>query len=126
MFLRIVIILQTVALFAAPVTAGLMLSTSYGHYWHSGASYTVFVIAVVHLVTAVLAWRPGGGSPKPIRFAAVFLAFTLAQVALGLAHVTVVHVPLGVLMFAFSLLHLSRVLAERRGAGDQVTATARG
>jgi heme A synthase len=110
--LRVMIGLQTLAAFLAPVTAGLLLTSPSGHALHSASAYTLFTVAVVHVVVAVLAWRPGGGSPKPILYAAVFLALTLAQVALGIAHVKTVHVPLGVLMFGFSLLQLSRVRAR--------------
>ncbi|MGW3352589.1 hypothetical protein ACWDA3_55650 [Nonomuraea rubra] len=109
-FLRVVIALQTLAVFAAPVTAGLLLTTPGGHVLHSAAAYSVFGVAVVHVAAAILAWRPGGGSPRPILNAAGFLAATLAQVALGIAHVTTLHIPLGVLMFGLSLLQLSRVL----------------
>ncbi|MEV0823113.1 hypothetical protein [Nonomuraea rubra] len=109
-FLRTAIALQTLAVFAAPVTAGLLLTTPGGHVLHSAAAYSVFGVAVVHVAAAVLAWRPGGGSPGPILNAAGFLAATLAQVALGIAHVTTLHIPLGVLMFGLSLLQLSRVL----------------
>ncbi|MGR6922150.1 hypothetical protein ACU635_48550 [[Actinomadura] parvosata] len=109
-FLRAVIALQTLAVFAAPVTAGLLLTTPDGHVLHSASAYTIFVVAVVHVAAAVLAWRPGGGSPRPVLQAAGFLAATSAQVALGIAHVTTLHVPLGALMFGLSLLHLSRVL----------------
>lgn len=107
-FLRVTIGLQTLATFLAPVTAGLLLTTPSGKALHSASAYTVFAVAVVHVVAAVLVWRPGGGSPKPILQAAVFLGLTLAQVALGIAHVKTVHVPLGVLLFGFSLLQLSR------------------
>jgi hypothetical protein len=109
-FLRVAIALQTLAVFAAPVTAGLLLTTPSGHVLHSAAAYSVFTVALVHLAAAILAWRPGGGPPRPILNAAGFLAATLAQVALGIAHVTTLHVPLGVLMFGMSLLQLSRVL----------------
>ncbi|GAA4987091.1 hypothetical protein HD597_007440 [Nonomuraea thailandensis] len=109
-FLRVAIALQTLAVFAAPVTAGLLLTTPSGHVLHSAAAYTVFAVALVHVAAAILAWRPGGGSPRPILNAAGFLAVTLAQVALGIAHVTTLHIPLGVLMFGLSLLQLSRVL----------------
>ncbi|GAA2884349.1 hypothetical protein [Nonomuraea rubra] len=109
-FLRVAIALQTLAVFAAPVTAGLLLTTPGGHVLHSAAAYSVFGVAVVHVAAAILAWRPGGGSPRPILNAAGFLAATLAQVALGIAHVTTLHIPLGVLMFGLSLLQLSRVL----------------
>jgi heme A synthase len=107
-FLRFTIGLQTLAVFLAPVTAGLLLTTPNGHSLHSASAYTIFVVAVVHVLAAVLAWRPGGGSPRPIVSAAVFLALVLVQVALGIAHVTVVHIPLGVLLFGVSLLQLSR------------------
>lgn len=111
--LRIMIVLQTVALFAAPITAGLLLTTPHGHTLHSMASYTVFVVAVVHVVAAVLAWRPGGGSATPIMHATGFLLIVSAQVALGLAGATAVHVPLGVLLFGVSLVQASRLWPRR-------------
>ncbi|MFG2076069.1 hypothetical protein SAMN05421874_13274 [Nonomuraea maritima] len=117
MYLRIVIALQTVAVFLAPITAGLLLSSPSGHVLHSAAAYTVFTVAVVHVITAILVWRPGGGSPRPIAHAAGFLALTLAQVALGIAHVLTLHVPLGVLMFGVSVLQLSRHARARGDAG---------
>jgi heme A synthase len=107
-FLRAVIGLQTLAVFLAPITAGLLLTSPSGKALHSASAYAVFTVAVVHVIAAVLAWRPGGGSPRLLLPAVVFLGLTLAQVALGIAHVTTVHVPLGVLMFGFSLLQLSR------------------
>jgi len=108
-FLRVTIALQTLAVFLAPVTAGLLLTTPGGHVLHSASAYTVFVVAMVHVVAAVLAWRPGGGSARPILHAAVFLVLVLTQVALGIAHVKTVHVPLGVLLFGISLLRLAQV-----------------
>ncbi|WP_328809062.1 hypothetical protein [Nonomuraea montanisoli] len=114
MFLRVAIILQTLALFAAPVTAGLLLSTPSGHTLHSASAYTVFIVTLVHLIVAILMWRPGGGSPRPILYAAVMFVLTSAQVALGIAHVKTVHVPLGVLLFGLSVLQLSRVPSGRR------------
>lgn len=114
MFLRVAIILQTLALFAAPITAGLLLTAPSGRTLHSVSAYAVFTVAIVHVIAAILVWRPGGGSPKPILYAAVFLGATLAQIALGIAGVKTVHIPLGVLMFGMSVLQLSRVLADRR------------
>lgn len=114
MFLRIAIILQTVALFAAPITAGLLLSIPSGRTLHSISAYGVFTVAVLHLVTAILVWRPGGGSPRPILYAAGFLGLTLAQIALGIAEVKTLHVPLGVLLFGLSVLQLSRLSTGRR------------
>ncbi|WP_440063671.1 hypothetical protein [Streptosporangium sp. OZ121] len=114
MFLRAVIALQTLVVFTAPITAGLLLSSPSGQALHSASAYGVFTVSVVHLATAILLWRPGGGSPGPILYAAVFLGLTLAQVALGIARLKTLHIPLGVLLFGLSLLHLSRVLADRR------------
>ncbi|RSM75729.1 hypothetical protein DL991_26990 [Amycolatopsis sp. WAC 01375] len=114
--LRVAILVQTLAVFLTPISAGLLLTVPYGHALHSATSYTLFVVAVLHVITAVLVWRPGGGSPKPIAPAAVFLALTLAQVFLGLAQVTAVHVPLGVVLFGFSLIQLDRIRPARETA----------
>jgi len=110
-FLRATVALQTLAVFLAPVTAGLLLTTPNGHVLHSASAYTVWSVAVVQVVAAVLAWRPGGGSPRTILYAGVFLGLVTAQVFLGIAHVTTLHVPLGVLLFGLSLVQLSRLSA---------------
>ncbi|QKV77447.1 hypothetical protein [Amycolatopsis sp. Hca4] len=107
-FLRGTIALQTLALFLAPITAGLLLTTPNGHVLHSASAYTIWTVAVLQVIAAVLVWRPGGGSPRAIPYAAVFLGLVTAQVFLGIAHVTTVHVPLGVLLFGVSLVQLSR------------------
>ncbi|GAA3408185.1 hypothetical protein [Streptosporangium vulgare] len=116
MFLRVAVTLQTLALFAAPITAGLLLSSPGGRTLHSVSAYGVFTVAVSHLVIAILLWRPGGGSPRPILYAAGFLGLVLAQIALGIAQVKTLHVPLGVLLFGLSVLQLSQVSAGRRRA----------
>lgn len=116
-FLRLTMALQTLAVFLAPVTAGLLLTTPNGHVLHSASAYTVWIVAVVQVVAAVLAWRPGGGSPRAILYAGVFLGLVTAQVFLGIAHVTTVHVPLGVLLFGLSLVQLSRPSAYLRPRG---------
>lgn len=105
-FLRATIALQTLAVFLTPVTAGLLLTTPSGLALHSASAYALYVVVLVHVVAAVLAWRPGGGSPRPILHAVGFLVLASAQVALGIAHVKTVHVPLGVLLFGLSLLQL--------------------
>ncbi|MEU8250869.1 hypothetical protein [Nonomuraea sp. NPDC048916] len=114
MYLRVAIALQTLAVFTAPITAGLLLSSPDGRTLHSVSAYGVFTAAVLHLITAISVWRPGGGSPRPILYAVAFLGLTLAQIALGIAQVMTLHVPLGVLMFGMSVLQLSQVLADRR------------
>ncbi|MFI6505916.1 hypothetical protein [Nonomuraea typhae] len=111
MFLRVVIMLQTIAVFVQAITAGVMLSSPHGGALHSAGSYTLFVVVVVHVIAAVLAWRPGGGPARPIWLALGFLVLVSAQVAVGLAGVAVVHVPLGMLLFGLSVLHLVRIWA---------------
>lgn len=113
MLLRVAITLQTLAVFLAPVTAGLLLTVPSGRALHSASAYTVFTVSLLHVVAAVLAWRPGGGSPRPILYAAGFFALTLAQIALGIAHVKTLHVPLGVLLFGMSVVQLGWVWAGR-------------
>jgi hypothetical protein len=121
MFLRVAITLQTMALFVQAITAGLLLSSPHARALHSAGAYGVFSVALLHLVVAILVWRPGGGSPRPILYAVGFFGLTLAQIALGIAHVKTLHVPLGVLMFGMSVLQLSRVWPGRR---THVAATA--
>ncbi|GLX01263.1 hypothetical protein [Microtetraspora sp. NBRC 16547] len=114
MFLRIAITLQTVGVFVQAITAGLLLSSPNSAALHSAGAYGLFVVALLHLVVAILVWRPGGGSPRPILYAGGFLGLTLAQVALGIAQVKTLHIPLGVLMFGMSALQLVWIWTGRR------------
>ena len=116
-FLRFAIGVQTLSAIIAPITAGVLLTAPSGRTLHSAAAYTVFTVALVHLVAAIAVWRPGGGPAKPIGYASGFLAATLLQVAAGIAGVMTVHVPLGVLMFGVSLLQLTQVRSAARPAG---------
>jgi heme A synthase len=113
-FLRAAIALQTVTVFIQSITAGLLLSVPSGGALHSAGAYTLFFVTLAHLIVAILVWRPGGGSPRHLLYAAGFFALTLAQIALGIAQVKTLHVPLGVLMFGGSVVHLGRVWAGRR------------
>jgi hypothetical protein len=108
--LRTTVALQTAAVFVQSITAGLMLTLPNGHVLHSAGSYTLWVVTVVHVVVAVLAWRPGGGSPRPIWYAAGFLALITAQVYIGVFHLTALHVPLAAALLAASVLYLVRIL----------------
>ncbi|MEV4362492.1 hypothetical protein [Nonomuraea sp. NPDC049625] len=116
--LRIAITLQTLAVFVQAITAGLLLSLPGGGALHSAGAYATFVVTLLHLVVSILVWRPGGGSPRPIRYAAGFFVVTSAQIALGIAHVKTVHVPLGVLMFGMSVIQLGRIWDGRRTRVD--------
>ncbi|MFF6778603.1 hypothetical protein ACFY8W_34350 [Streptomyces sp. NPDC012637] len=117
-FTRVAIGLQTLTLFFQATTAGLLLSTSYGYTLHDYGSKVMYGATMVYVLAAVLAWKPGGGPARPVLYATGFLVLASAQVALGVAHVPSLHVPLGVLMFGLSVLDLGRVLvAGRAGRG---------
>ncbi|MFE6835365.1 hypothetical protein ACFVFI_11100 [Streptomyces sp. NPDC057705] len=112
-FEQVAIALQTLSIFFQAATAGLLLSTSYGETLHGVGARVMYGATMLYVLAAVLAWRPGGGSPRPILYASGFLVLASVQVVLGIARVPSVHVPLGVLMFGLSLLDLGRVLSTR-------------
>ncbi|MFC9424621.1 hypothetical protein [Streptomyces sp. NPDC056987] len=117
-FLRAAIALQTVAIFFQAVTAGLLLSTAYGETLHSVGARVMYAASMLYVLAAVLAWRPGGGSPRPVLHATGFLVLASVQVVLGIAHVASLHVPLGTLMFGLSTLQLGRTLVGLRVRAD--------
>ncbi|MEU9081434.1 hypothetical protein [Streptomyces sp. NPDC048357] len=112
-FQQVAIALQTLSLFFQAATAGLLLSSSHGEVLHGVGARVMYGASMLYVLAAVLAWRPGGGSPRPILYASGFLVLASAQVVLGIARVPSVHVPLGVLMFGLSVLDLGRVLSAR-------------
>ncbi|MFD0411672.1 hypothetical protein [Kitasatospora sp. NPDC127116] len=112
-FLRVSVALQTATVLLQAVSAGLLLSTSYGELLHGIGARVMYGASMLYVLAAVLAWRPGGGSPRPILHASGFLVLASAQVVLGVAHVPSVHVPLGVLIFGLSVAVLVRMPAAR-------------
>ncbi|MEU0298669.1 hypothetical protein ABZ252_04215 [Streptomyces sp. NPDC006175] len=107
-FLRIAITLQTLTIFLQAVSAGLLLTASYGETLHSVGARVMYGASMLYVIAAVLAWRPGGGSPQPVWHASGFLVLASVQVVVGIAHIPSVHLPLGVLMFGLSVLALAR------------------
>ncbi|GGR10383.1 hypothetical protein [Streptomyces netropsis] len=107
-FLHIAIALQTLTIFLQAVSAGLLLTASYGETLHSVGARVMYGASMLYVLAAVLAWKPGGGSPRPVWHASGFLVLASVQVVLGVAHVPSVHLPLGVLMFGLSVLALAR------------------
>lgn len=107
-FLQIAIVLQTLTIFLQAVSAGLLLTSSYGEVLHSVGARVMYGASMLYLLAAVLAWKPGGGSPRPVWHATGFLVLASVQVVLGIAHVPSLHLPLGVLMFGLSVLALAR------------------
>ncbi|MGW6913128.1 hypothetical protein ACWGB8_04795 [Kitasatospora sp. NPDC054939] len=118
-FLGVAIAAQTLALLFQAVTAGMLLSTSYGETLHSVGARVMYGASMLYVLAAVLAWRPGGGPARPILYSTGFLALASVQVVLGVAHKPEYHVPLGVLMFALSLLALQPVWTGALAAGRQ-------
>ncbi|MEV0439261.1 hypothetical protein AB0I84_45860 [Streptomyces spectabilis] len=107
-FLRIAIALQTLTIFLQAVSSGLLMTSSYGATLHDVGARVMYGSTMLYVLAAVLAWRPGGGSPRPVWHASGFLVLASVQVAVGIAHVPSVHLPLGVLMFGLSVLALAR------------------
>ncbi|MGW0828346.1 hypothetical protein [Streptomyces sp. NPDC002845] len=107
-FLQIAIALQTLTIFLQAVSAGLLLTSSYGEVLHSVGARVMYGASMLYVLAAVLSWKPGGGSPRPVWHASGFLVLASVQVVLGIAHVPSVHLPLGVMMFGLSVLTLSR------------------
>ncbi|MET9338386.1 MULTISPECIES: hypothetical protein [unclassified Nonomuraea] len=109
MFLRIALTAQTVALLLQAVTAGLLLASPGGRTAHGATAVVVAVTVLLHLVAALVTRRSSDIVP-----AVGMLAATLAQMALGMAHMKTLHVPLGVLMFGVSMFRLSQTWSVRR------------
>jgi hypothetical protein len=107
--LHTTVALQTALVFAQSITAGLKMTLPHGHVLHSAGSYTLWVVTVAHVVVAVLAWRPGGGSAQPIWYATGFLALITAQVYIGVFHLTALHIPLAAVLLVASVLYLLRI-----------------
>ncbi|MFH9487891.1 hypothetical protein ACH4LZ_00520 [Streptomyces halstedii] len=107
-FLRIAIAVQTLTIFLQAISAGLLLTSSYGETPHAVGARVMYAASMLYVLAAVLAWKPGGGSPRPVWHASGFLVLASVQVVLGIVHVPSVHLPLGVLMFGLSVLALAR------------------
>lgn len=116
-FLQLSVALQTLTLLLQATSAGMLLSTSYGATLHDVGSRVMYGASMLYVLAAVLAWRPGGGSPRPILYATGFLVLASAQVVLGIAHMPSLHVPLGVVMFGLSVLALAAHVTAPRRAG---------
>ncbi|GGS75621.1 hypothetical protein GCM10010222_15870 [Streptomyces tanashiensis] len=113
-FHQVSIALQTLSLFFQASTAGLLLSSSHGEVLHSVGARVMYGATMLYVLAAILAWRPGGGSPRPILYSTGFLVLASVQVVLGIAHEPSLHVPLGVLMFGLSVLALGQILTAQR------------
>ncbi|MGW6708035.1 hypothetical protein ACWGDE_24525 [Streptomyces sp. NPDC054956] len=117
-FVQVSIALQTLAIFFQAATAGLLLSSPDLEIVHGVGARVMYGATMLYVIAAILAWKPGGGSPRPIAYASGFLVMASLQVVLGIAHMPTLHVPLGVTMFGLSVLDLGRVLSARMAQGS--------
>ncbi|WP_188189133.1 hypothetical protein [Nonomuraea sp. SYSU D8015] len=110
--LRAVVVLHVVALLFQSVTAGMLLSSPGGRGLHVASGLALALIGLLHLIVAIMVWRPGGGPAGFMIAAALLLVGTILAAVLGMAGVKSVHLPLGVLLFGGGVAQLGRVLAR--------------
>ncbi|MFC9731018.1 hypothetical protein ACFWGM_13865 [Streptomyces roseolus] len=108
---RVAVALQTLALFFQAGTAGALLVSPTGALLHDAGSRVMYGASMLYVVAAVVAWRRGCGSTRPILYASGLFVLASVQVALGIAHLPALHVPLGVAMVVLSTLDLVRSVA---------------
>jgi heme A synthase len=95
---RVVVVLQAADSFLEPVFAGRFLSGDFGMlkaHQHN-ATFGVFILSVLQIGTAVLAWRRGKGPRWLVVVASVLAGAVLLQIIMGFDRVLGVHIPLGV------------------------------
>jgi hypothetical protein len=109
MFLRVAVTLQAVVLLVQALTAGRLLSSPDGRDAHAATAVMVMAAVLLQLVAAALFWRPGRGTPRYLVSSGLQLGFAMLQFALAETHNKLLHVPVGVLMFGFSMLLVGQV-----------------
>ncbi|MEV0388650.1 hypothetical protein [Nonomuraea sp. NPDC050643] len=114
--LRAVVVLHVAALLFQAVTAGMLLSSPGGRALHSASGMALALIGLAHLVVAILVRWPGGGSARFIPPAAGLLVFTIVAAVLGMAHVKILHLPLGVALFGGGVAQLARIMSRPAAA----------
>jgi cytochrome b561 len=94
--LRMTLLLHAVLVVAQPILAGYFLSGDVDAMaWHSAIGSSLFLIAMLQVIAAVLYWRPGGGRLRPAFVTLGLIVAELAQVVFGYSQNFAIHVPLG-------------------------------
>lgn len=106
---RVATTLTALTILGQAITAGMLLSSPDGRLIHARMAIAVLLATLCTLITAILTWRPGGGTAAHITPSAVMFVLAIAQLGLGMAGVALVHVPLGVLLWGAALMLLTRV-----------------
>jgi hypothetical protein len=105
--LRAAVTIEAVLAIAQPIFIGTFLQ---GHYdalaSHQANATIVAVAAFAMVVAAGLHWRLGRGPVRVVVACVVNLAAIVVQVASGYARALAIHIPLGVLIVAASMLLL--------------------
>ena len=94
--LRIVLLLHCGLVIAQPVLAGYFLSGEADAMdLHGPIGSTLWMVAMLQFVVAVLYWRPGGGRLWPAAVTLVLFFADFVQLTFGYLQNFAVHVPLG-------------------------------
>jgi hypothetical protein len=94
--LRLTLLLHAVLVAAQPILAGYFLAGDVDAMaWHGPIGSSLFLIAMIQLVAAVLYWRPGRGRLWPAFVTLGLIVAELTQLIFGYQQNFAVHVPLG-------------------------------
>lgn len=104
--LRIVAGIQTLLVGAQAALAGQFLSgSSAARAYHRDLGTEVITwMALISLVFAILAWRPGRHKPWPVILTGAGLAAVILQLGYGFDGRVEIHIPLGLGIFALYLI----------------------
>ena len=96
---RVVTVLHAALTISQAVAAGGILQAStVGLIVHQAGAGLLWLVSVLQVPVAALAWRPGGLPAGPVGVSAGLVVGETAQVAVGATGVLAVHVPLGVVI----------------------------
>jgi hypothetical protein len=84
------------AISQAVAAGGILQASTLGMIVHQAGAGLLWLVSLLQVPVAALAWRPGGLPAWPIGVSAGLVVAETAQVALGATGVLAVHVPLGV------------------------------
>lgn len=108
-------ITHAVLVLAQPFLAGLSLEgQSYALDLHYMNGMLIMGVAALQLVSALLWWKPGGGTARPLTISVVLLSAELAQFLLGTSGSFALHLPLGIFVVLASVGACA--MAFRRGS----------
>ncbi|MDX6262785.1 MAG: hypothetical protein QOH84_4473 [Kribbellaceae bacterium] len=94
--LRLTLLLHAVLVAAQPILAGYFLAGDVDAMaWHGPIGSSLFLVAMIQLVAAVLYWRPGRGRLWPAFVTLGLIVAELTQLIFGYQQNFAVHVPLG-------------------------------